>query len=259
VRTADHRDRDGTAEVQSRSASTCTCFLSDRVGSLAAPAARRLATHCSVETSIADAPLVARGAELERILSVLERACAGRGRLVFLAGEPGVGKTRLAREVLKRARSADAHVFSGSCFEQYKDVPFFPFTEPFADALVKAPPELQSVAAHRWPELAHLIPELGSQPGLEGHDTQLRVFRAASGFLLALAESQPIVWLLDDLHWADATSLGLVLHLARHIRDARILLLGTYRDIELAGSINWRRPCVKLSANDLSTRCTCAD
>jgi DNA-binding NarL/FixJ family response regulator len=186
-----------------------------------------------VETTVADAPLVARAAELERILTVVETACRGRGRLVFLDGEPGVGKTRLAREVLQHARTADAHVISGRCFEQYRDVPFFPFAEPFDNALAKAPPELQSVAAQRWPELAYLIPELGTQSRLEGYDSQLRVFRAASGFLLALAESQPIVWLLDDLHWADATSLGLVLHLARHIQDARILMLGTYRDIEL--------------------------
>jgi predicted ATPase len=158
------------------------------------------------------APLVARQPELERILASLDGVTAGRGQLVLLEGEAGVGKTRLAREVLARARTVGMHGYLGRCFDQYTAVPFFPFAELFAAILAEAPPELQIEAPARWPELAYVVAQLGTPRALTSQETQLQVFRAAAGFVQAVARTQPLVLLLDDLHWADSTSLALLLY-----------------------------------------------
>jgi DNA-binding NarL/FixJ family response regulator len=188
-----------------------------------------------VGSSTGDEPLVARELELNRVLSVLSDVAAGRGHLALLTGEPGIGKTRLAREVLARARALGSVAFVGRCFEQHTAVPYFPFTELLGAALTAAPSALKTDAPVRWPELAYLIPDLipASPQRLEGAEAQLRLFRATSSFLQSLADVNPLVLLLEDLHWADATSLGLLLYLGRHIDTSCVLILGTYRDVEV--------------------------
>jgi predicted ATPase len=101
--------------------------------------------------------MVGRTAELERVVGVLQMVLDQRqGRLVMLAGEPGVGKTRLVRESVARARAIGVRGSTGRCFEQHGAVPFFPFAEPFATALAEAPPEVQAELCSRFPELAYV-------------------------------------------------------------------------------------------------------
>jgi predicted ATPase len=84
---------------------------------------------------------------------------------------------------------------------------------------VQGQPSLQ-----RWPELASLLGMAGSeQPDQVNASSQLQIFRAATGFLRATAESRPLVLVVDDMQWADATSLSLLLYLGRHLADTRIL------------------------------------
>jgi predicted ATPase len=101
-----------------------------------------------------------------------------------------------------------------------------------------APQRLIQDAAQRWPELAFIIPDLliptnGTPVSVDSEATQLRVFQRARQFLHALTEIQPTVLVLEDLHWADATSLGSLLHLARNLADERLLIVGTYRDADV--------------------------
>jgi predicted ATPase len=177
--------------------------------------------------------LVAREAELDRVLCVVDTVRAGRGRVVLFAGAPGVGKTLLAREVI--ARATRLRPFTGRCFEQHVAVPFFPFAELLEPALAAAPAALQATARRQWPALSFVIPGFDADrpQELDGREAQLHVFRATTAFLHALAEVQPLILLLDDLHWADSSSLSLLLFLGRNLDDARILILGTYRDVEL--------------------------
>jgi len=113
-------------------------------------------------------------------------------------------------------------------------MPFFLFTEALTLPLMGPPLLPEPQALERWPELARLLPEAGADQHVQGaQDTQLRVFRAVTAFLRDIAEGTPLVLLLDDLHWADATSLSLLLYLGRHLEGSRILLLGTYRDAEV--------------------------
>ena len=183
---------------------------------------------------LSDAPLIEREPELDRLQSALDAAASGFGRMVVIAGEPGVGKTRLAHELLARASARDLQYLIGRCFEQYSTVPFMSVAEALADGFVAASPRLQAEAKDRWPDLAHVVPSLGTTPtDLPADGGELRVFRAATAFLKALALERPLVLLLEDLHWADSASLGLLLYLGRNLHDARMLVVCTYRDADV--------------------------
>ena len=191
-----------------------------------------------------DEPLVAREVEMQQIIAALDAVTAGSGRLVLLAGEPGVGKTRLTQEAMLAARSHGFVVVTGRCYEPLQAVPYYPFLEALHHAYVQAPSALRRDLQMRWPSVLRLLPEEFAgieQPsigaafgtGAGSSDDQQRLFWQVTGFLRALATEQPLALMLDDLHWADSASLGLVQHLARHARADRLLVLGTYRDVEI--------------------------
>ena len=191
-------------------------------------------------------PLVGREAELRRVLAALEAVAGGRGRFLLLAGEPGVGKTRLAQEAMLRAEAQGFRVLVGRCYEQHASLPFFPFTEALTTALALTSPSLRAEAPRRFPYLGRLLPDLLPSPSaLEGEDARPRLFHAVTGFVAALAAEAPLALLLDDLHWADSASLELLLYLARQSHGDRVLLLGTYRDVE----VNRRHPLERALAD----------
>jgi class 3 adenylate cyclase/tetratricopeptide (TPR) repeat protein len=178
--------------------------------------------------------LVAREAELEHIATALDAVAAGHGRLVLLAGEPGVGKTRLAQETMLAARERGLHILVGRCYEQDTALPFSLFLEALTSAIALATPALRAALPERYGDLGLLLPRLIPPPAVPpGEDPRRRVFAAVSGFLAALADETPLAVLLDDLHWADSASIELLHHLARILRGVPVLLLGTYRDVEV--------------------------
>ena len=180
-----------------------------------------------------------REEEVRRLLAGLAEAEDGRARLVLLSGEPGVGKTRLAQEITVTARERGFHVLIGRCREQYVAVPFYPFQDILTSALDAASAPLRREAAHRFPNLGRLIPEeLPSPPMYEGDDARPRILRSVSNFLTALAAEAPLLVAIDDLHWADSTSLELLIHLVRRMSETRLLLIGLYREVE----VNRRHP-----------------
>ena len=178
--------------------------------------------------------LVARGEELQRILLSVDAVGGGSGRLVLLAGEPGVGKTRLAQEATLIVRNRGFLVAAGRCYEPRQATAFYPFVEALTMLYAAAPRQIHAEVPRRWAYLGRLLPNedisvpASSSGGQDEHD---RLFWAATGFLQAIAAESPVALLLDDLHWADTSSLELLQHLARHTRADRVLLLGTYRDV----------------------------
>ncbi len=186
--------------------------------------------------SLPEGLLVARDEEFDTILGAIQAVESGAGRLVMVSGEPGVGKTRLAQEVTLKLRNHSFLMATGRCYEPEASVPFYPFREALDTLFNVAPPELVAELPRRWPDAQRLLPSQSSAYSAsldEGPEEQQRLFWAVTGFLQAVAEERPVGLLLDDLHWADGSSLELLQHLARHTRASRILLLGTYRDVEI--------------------------
>lgn len=211
--------------------------------------------------SLPGGPLVARDEELSRILAAVDAVTGGEGRVVLLAGEPGAGKTRLAQEITLEARNRRFLLASGSCFEQRQVVPYYPWLDALATLYGAAPESIRSAVPERWPLLAHLLPEAPipvPAPISASQEEQERLFRAATGFVQAIAEQIPVAILLDDLQWADESSLNLLIHLARHTRTHRVLLLGIYRDVEVGRpgtfSVPLDRALLELHRSGLSER-----
>jgi len=193
-------------------------------------------------------PFVAREAERTDLSRLLERTLAGQGGLALVGGEPGVGKTRLARELMREAHERACLCLTGRCFEMEGTPPFAPFIESMEEAVRLVPQSTRAALGDVAGEIAAIVPSLrrtfGDIPASPevSADLQRRlVFGAYLEYFRRAARKTPIVLLLDDLHWADEPTLQLVGHLAPHLSSMRVLIVGTYRDVEL----NVRRPFAK--------------
>jgi DNA-binding SARP family transcriptional activator/tetratricopeptide (TPR) repeat protein len=218
----------------------------DQDPSLEAPAAPRPMRDTSQD---ATAPrttedFVGRTAELEDLEIALEGAVMGRGSVCLIRGEPGIGKSRLADELAERARQVDAQVLWGRCWEAGGAPAYWPWVHSLREHVRGvAPDALRDQLASGGGEVAHLIPELRDRlpdlPVLESPDSEgarFRLFDATTAFLKRAAAERPVLLVLEDLHAADTPSLLLLQFLAGEIADSRMLVVGTYRDIELAPS-----------------------
>ena len=179
---------------------------------------------------------VGRDGELDRLAQLWKEAAAGERRIAFLAGEPGVGKTRLAAELARQVHDEGATVLAGRCDEDL-GVPYQPFVEALRHFVDHAP-ALGRLGRYGG-ELARLVPELTDRvPGLapplrsDPEMERYRLFDAVAAWLTATAAEEPLVLVLDDLQWAAKPTLLLLRHIVR-VADGRILVLGTYRDTEL--------------------------
>lgn len=187
------------------------------------------------------AVFVGRHQEIAELNSALDDAINGHGRLVMLAGDPGIGKTSIAQELTSRARSLGTLVFWGWCYEREGAPPYWPWVQPIQSYIAETPAEQllaelgsgASDLADLVPELRQKLPDLEPSPILDPQQTRFRLFNSIATFLANLAQSRSLVLVLDDLHWADSPSLLLLEFLAQQMADSKILIIGTYRDIEV--------------------------
>ena len=187
------------------------------------------------------AELVGREDELALLRAQLDQACAGAGSVALLAGEPGIGKTRTAEELAADARLRGARVLWGRCYEGEGAPAFWPWVQLIRGYLHDQHPDLlRAELGPGTPEIAELVPELRQRlpevpapAPLEPAQARFRLFESITAFFVNAAARQPAVLILDDLHWADRPSLLLLQFLARELRRTRLLVIGTYRDVEL--------------------------
>ena len=176
------------------------------------------------------AALVGRDTEMARLRGLLDDAAAGRAVTALVGGDAGVGKSRLVAEVMTVAGRSGFTVLCGQCAEIGDSVPYLPF----ADAFRTAPSHIEQAVKAR-PVLARLLPD-GGEPA-EGTDpsgmARQQMFGAVLGALAEFAATSPVLLVLEDLHWADATTRHLVTFLARMLRRERVAIVGTYRTDDL--------------------------
>lgn len=195
------------------------------------------------ETSGSPTVLIGREQQLDALEASLTDAAGGNGRVVLLAGEPGIGKTRLAEETAQRARRNGMAVAWGRCPEEQGAPPFWPWMQVLRELLAGVPPErLPAVVGSEGPELTQLIPELSevtrttpSLPVLDVEAVRFRLCHAAANLLRRLASNRALLLIVDDLQWADAASLRLLSTLASALRGSRVLVVGTYRSPDADG------------------------
>jgi class 3 adenylate cyclase/tetratricopeptide (TPR) repeat protein len=187
-----------------------------------------------------EAKLVGRAEELARCLAALDRVREREPRTIFIVGEPGIGKTRLAAEVAGRLHASGATVLCGRCDPEL-GVPYQPFVEILTHYARFAPPEL--LAQHRalyGRELARLVPELGgvaTGPARSAEqprdDNRHVMFAAVAGLLRTAAVQRPLALMLDDLQWADRPTLLMLKYLLVY-PQMPALVVGTYRSTEVS-------------------------
>jgi DNA-binding CsgD family transcriptional regulator/tetratricopeptide (TPR) repeat protein len=185
---------------------------------------------------------VGRQREMGELQSALRDSLSGEGRLIMLAGEPGIGKTRTAQELVTCAEGQGAQVWWGRCYQDEGMLPYWPWVQSLRSYFQELNLEqLQSemgsgvaCIAEIIPELANRLPDLKPPPYLEPEQARFRLFDSITNFLKNSAQSQPLVLVLDDLHWADRSSLMLLQFLASEMGSSRLLVVGLYRDTELS-------------------------
>jgi DNA-binding CsgD family transcriptional regulator len=209
-------------------------------------------------------PLVGRERELAILRTNLEIGLFGEGRVLLLSGEPGIGKTRIAEELASDAAARGALVLWGRSHEAEWTPPYWPWVQVLrAYAQHRPTTALRTELGAGAADIAQLVPEIAAQfpdlpplPTLSPEQARFRAFDHVAVFLQRAAAAQPLVLILDDLHWADAPSLLLLEFMARETRDAPLVTLGTYRDVEIGRQHPLARTVAELVRAGRSQRVT---
>lgn len=181
---------------------------------------------------------VGRQRELTMLDECLAAAARGEGGVALVAGEPGIGKTRLLAELAERARADGWTVLTGRASDTEGMPPYLPFIEALRPYVRACPPErLRAQLGRGAAEVALLLPELPAilldlppSPAISPEQARYRLFESVVDFIVAIAGEPPgLLLLLDDLHWADTPTLLLLQHLARRLSDVPVLVVATHR------------------------------
>lgn len=193
-----------------------------------------------VATPDAVSAFVGREAELAELRAGLDDVTGGLGRVFLLVGEPGIGKSRLAEELVAHARGRGALVLVGRCWEAGGAPAYWPWVQSLRAYVRQAEVDVLRAqlgpgaadVAQLLPELRELLPEVPPVSGTDSDGARFRLFDSLTAFLRAVAEVQPLVLAIDDLHAADEPSLLLLQFVARELGRSRVMIVGAYRDVD---------------------------
>jgi class 3 adenylate cyclase/tetratricopeptide (TPR) repeat protein len=187
-------------------------------------------------------PFVGREGEKQELRRYAKTAVDGQGTMVLIGGEAGVGKSRLVEEIASEARSLGMLALLGRCYEMTGAPPYIPFVEMLESAgRLTSPEALRAALGDSAPEVAKLVPELRRMlpdiqlpPELPPEQERRYAFNGVRDFLTRAGRVQPLLLIIEDLHWADDSSIVLLLHIAQQLSDMPVLILATYRDLEVS-------------------------
>jgi tetratricopeptide (TPR) repeat protein len=195
---------------------------------------------------LTDSPLyrrvfVGREAELRQLQSCFDAATSGQGSLTMVVGEPGIGKTALCEQLATYVSLRNGQVLVGHCYEEGSlSLPYLAFVEALGTyAQSHDVNRLRKELGSGAPDVARIVSDIRErlriQPRPRGdpEEERYRLLQAVSDFLGSAAAAHPLLIILEDLHSADGGTLEMLEHVARNVGDKRLLLVGTYRDIEV--------------------------
>lgn len=186
-------------------------------------------------------PFIGREQEMAELIEALDNAKGGHGGLVMLVGEPGIGKTRLIEELETVALEHGLHLAKAACYESGSSPPYWPWTQAIrsvliepSEAVLAALDTRAAVIAEIVPEIGNLVPDLELLSELEPEQARFRLFDSVASFFGEIVALESMIIVLDDLHWADRSSLDMLEFIARDIGSSKLLLVGMYRGMELS-------------------------
>ena len=183
---------------------------------------------------------VGRGPESDQLDQILDEAIGGDGRIVMVVGEPGIGKTRLIQALASRAVARGAVAEWGRCRDIQGAPPYWPWTQAIraliddrgSDFTAGLPPANSRAIAAAIPELARFVSDSAPDTVGAGDSSQFLLFDSFNRLLKAAAADSPLLVMLDDLHWADEATLGLLEFVSDEVDSTRIMVVGTARTID---------------------------
>jgi predicted ATPase len=192
-------------------------------------------------SSLYRSTFVGRDSELRQLQILFDNAVAGQSALVAVLGEPGIGKTSLCEQLASYATGHGARVLIGHCYEEGSlSLPYLPFVEALRGYILdRDPAALRSELRGGADGVARIVPNLHEQLAIEPRPSgdpeyeRWRLLQSVSEFLRSASLAQVLVLVLEDLHDADRATLDLLVHLSRNLQGSRLLVLGTYRDVEV--------------------------
>ncbi len=225
---------------------------------------QRARSEPSISPLSVTAPIIGRQQELTLVTHFYEAAKAGHAHVVLVTGDPGIGKTRLLDEIARRAAHDGATILRGGASEAEGMPPYLPFLEALGRYIQVTPLDLLRTQIAAAPQvLATLLPELITRLGelpasapLPPEQARFRLYEAIGMFLQAIGAPHALVLTLDDLQWADTASLDLLCHVARHQQGAHLLVVGAYRESEVAPRSALARTLTELSRQRVLTTVT---
>jgi class 3 adenylate cyclase/tetratricopeptide (TPR) repeat protein len=208
-------------------------------------------------------PFVGRDAERATLRRLVDDALAGHGRLALVAGEPGLGKSRLVAEIGDEAQARGMRMFTGHCVEMSGAPPYLPYVEMIEYAinnprsplaLVEALGDVAAEIARIAPALRRTFPDIPPPVELPAELARRYVWNSLSEFIGRAAQGQPLLLVLEDLHWADESTVLFTEYLAPLLPEMPVLVLGTYRDQEVDLSHPLARVIVHMERRRLMER-----
>jgi hypothetical protein len=185
---------------------------------------------------------VGRENEVRQLQQAFDAAMSGNGGLVMVVGEPGIGKTALCEQLATYVALRGGKALVGHCYEEGSlSLPYLAFVEAMRSyVLARDPDSLRTELGTGAGEVARIVSEVRDRvqgvelrPSGDPEDDRWRLLQSVTTFLRNAASVQPLAIVLEDLHWADRGTLDLLLHIARNPTGTRLLIIGTYRDVEV--------------------------
>jgi len=195
----------------------------------------------TLDTPIVCPVLIGRAPQLAMLERLIAEVHQSHGHVVLIAGEAGIGKSRLVLETKARAIDQGFSVLQGRCFEPDRALPFAPLLDllrdvlatPLATALATALRPAGAELVRLFPELVEILPVGGPESPSEPEQEKRHLFQALTQVLRHMAANQPLLLVIEDIHWSDEASLEFLLFFARRIVTQPILLLLTCRSEEI--------------------------